>query len=85
MYVGSGGPASVKTFVIELVNSSQSCTNSGTCSLPIVKLCQKRVRQAESEVCRYRPFDNKGNIVVEGIGIGSSRHLMFLLTIEVGL
>jgi hypothetical protein len=85
MYIGSGGPASVKTFVIELVDSSQSCANSGTCSLPVVKFRQKRFGQAEPEVCWHHPFDNKGSIVVEGIGVSSSRYLMFLLAIEVRL
>lgn len=85
MYIGSGGPASVKTFVVELVNPSQSSANSGTCSLPIVKLRQKRSGQAEPEVWWYCPFNNECSIVVEGIGVGNSRYLMFLLAIEVCL
>ena len=75
----------MKTFIIELVDSSQSCANSGTSSLPVVKLRQKRLRQAEPEVCRHHPFDNKGSVVVEGIGVSDSRYLMFLLAIEVRL
>jgi hypothetical protein len=75
----------METLVIELVNSSQSCTNSGACSLPVVKLCRERPRQAEPEVCRYHPLGNEGSIIVEGIGVGISRYLVFLFAIEVRL
>jgi hypothetical protein len=75
----------MKTLVIKLVNSSQSCANSGACSLPVVKLCHERLRQADPELCRHHPFDNEGSIVVEGIGVGISRYLVFLFAIEVRL
>ena len=75
----------MKTLVIELVDSSQSRANSGACSLPVIKLRQQRLGKAESEICRHHPFNNEGGIVVEGIGVGSSRYLMVLLAIEVCL
>jgi hypothetical protein len=75
----------MKTLVIELVNASQSCTNSCTCGLPVVKLCHERLRQADLEVCRYHPLGNEGRIVVEGIGVGISRYFVFLFAIEVRL
>lgn len=75
----------MKTFVIQLVNPSQGSADSGAGSLPIVELPQQRFGQAEPEVWWYGPFNNEGSIVVEGIGVGSSRYLMFVLAIEVRL